>query len=101
MHSEDIEFSASASGFGASDEELGNESNSSSVPLHSGDEQKPVRVSIKKQYSGNLKRSERMRKLKEKRKKEKKKMMMMIKMMKKMMMMMNKKNLSNTGQAHR
>ena len=39
MHSEDIDCSSSASAVGASDEEQGNESNSSSVPLHSGDEQ--------------------------------------------------------------
>jgi hypothetical protein len=38
-HREDFERRSSASGFGASDEELVNESNSSSVPLHSGDEQ--------------------------------------------------------------
>ncbi len=39
MHSEDFEHSSSASGCGASDEEQGNESNSSSESLHSGDEQ--------------------------------------------------------------
>ncbi len=108
MHSEDIECSASASAFGASDEEQGNESNSSSVPLHSGDEQETSPSQYRKAMlrkseaeRGNLKWSERIGKLKEKRKKEKKKMMMMIKMMMKQKMMMNEKNLSNTGQAHR